>query len=250
MELTILGSGTSVPSLKRGSPAYLVRSGATLALIDSGPGTLLKILRAGARLDDVTRILYSHTHVDHTADLAPFLFTSRNPEAPRTAPLTIAGSPGFVSFFQQISRLYGNWIEASSFPLEIVTLGPESRRLGELEVAACPVPHIPSSVALRLTGDGGRSLVYSGDTDESEDLAELARGCDLLLIEAATPDEEKLPGHLTPSLAGRIAAKARPGRVVLTHFYPSCEEADMLGQLRRTYDGEAVLAEDMMRIRV
>jgi ribonuclease BN (tRNA processing enzyme) len=250
MELTILGSGTSVPSLKRGSPGYLVRSGSTLALIDSGPGTLLKLLQAGAHPDDVTHILYSHTHVDHTADLAPFLFTSGNPDAPRTAPLTIAGSEGFVSFFRRISGLYGSWIEASSFSLEIVTLGPESRRMGDLEVTACPVPHTPSSVALRLTGEDGRSLVYSGDTDESEELIDLARGCDLLLIEAATPDEEKLPGHLTPSLAGRIAAKARPRRVVLTHFYPSCDETDMLGQLRRTYDGEATLAEDMMRIRI
>jgi len=117
-------------------------------------------------------------------------------------------------------------------------------------VAGCRVPHIPSSIALRLADAGGRTLVYSGDTDESDALADLARGADLLLVESSFPDEERIAGHLTPSLAGKIAARAHPRRVVLTHFYPSCERVDMLEQIRRTWDGEVALAEDQMRTQV
>lgn len=250
MELTILGSGTSIPSLRRGSSGYLVRSGPTLALLDSGPGTLVRILRAGATAEEITHIFYSHTHVDHTADLAPLLFTSRNPSAPRRAPLTIAGSAGFMKLFHDLEGAYGRWIEAATFPLTLVELRDGSRRLGALDVATCPVPHISSSIAYRLTDGAGRSLIYSGDTGESDALADLAMGTDVLLIEASFPDEERVEGHLTPSLAGAVAARARPGRAVLTHFYPSCDRADMLGQLRRTWEGEAILAEDMMRIEV
>jgi ribonuclease BN (tRNA processing enzyme) len=249
VDLVVLGSGTSVPSLRRGSSGYLVRSGRTLVLLDSGPGTLVRILRAGATLEEVSHVVYSHTHVDHTADLAPLLFTSRNPSAPRRSPLTIAGSAGFLEFFGGLSRLYGRWIEATTFPLSLVEIaeGPAAR-FGDLEIEGCSVPHIPSSVAVKLTEPGGRSLVYSGDTAESDALAEFAKGTGLLLIEASSPDEEPLPGHLTPSLAGRIASRARPERTVLTHFYPSCERVDMLGQFRRAWDGEAALAEDQMRI--
>lgn len=250
MELTILGSGTSVPSLERGSAGYLIRSGETLALLDSGPGTLLRILKSGNTLDQLTHIFYSHNHVDHTSDLVPLLFTSKNPAAPRTAPLTIAGSKGFLEHFSALSKLYGNWISAELYKLTLVELGSETRTLGSLEVSTCPVAHIPSSLALRLEEANGRSLVYSGDTDECEELATLGAACDLLLIEASTPDELKIPGHLTPSLAGRIATDARPGKVVLTHFYPSCEGSDMLGQLKRTYAGEAVLAHDQMKISI
>ncbi len=250
MELTILGSGTSVPSLERGSPGYLLRSGATLALLDSGPGTLLKVLRAGATLEAITHIYYSHTHVDHMAELVPLLFAARNPSAPRRSPLTIAGSAGFMAFFRDLSAVYGRFIEAATFPLTLHQIGDAPARLGDLEVSACPVPHIPSSIACRFTDAAGRSLVYSGDTDESDALAGLANGADLLLIEASFPDEGRVAGHLTPSLAGSIAARARPGRVVLTHFYPSCAGVDMLVQLRRTYDGAAVMAEDLMRIEI
>jgi len=250
LDLTILGSGTSVPSLKRGSSGYLVREKETLVLLDCGPGTLLRLLRAGASLEEITHVVFSHHHVDHCADLAPLLFTSRNPDRPRRAPLTIAASPEFLEYLADLTRLHGTWLQPSGYRLELTELAETAVRLGALEAAACRVPHIASSVAVRLTGDGGRSLVYSGDTDEGDALADLARKADLLLIESSSPDESKLAGHLTPSLAGRIAARAQPAKVVLTHFYPACEGADMMGQLRRTYGGDAVLAADGMRLEV
>jgi ribonuclease BN (tRNA processing enzyme) len=166
MELTILGSGTSIPSLRRAPPGYLLRAGSTLALLDSGPGTLRRVLEAGASLEEITHVFYSHTHVDHIADLAPLLFASRNPYAPRRSPLTIAGSRGFLEFFEGLAAIYGRWLEAETFDLTLAEVGE------------------------------------------------------------------------------------RPGRVVLTHFYPSCEKADMLAQIGRTWDGEAVMAEDLMRIAV
>lgn len=250
MELTILGSGTSVPSLKRGPSGCLVRGDGALVLLDSGPGTLQRILRAGAALEEITHVFYSHTHLDHTADLAPLLFTSRNPSAPRRAPLTLGGSPEFLEFFGRLSDLYGHWIEASTFALELIDLTTGGRSAGELAVSACRVPHIPSSIALRLEEPGGRSLVYSGDTGPGDDLGRFARGADVLLLECSFPDGEAVEGHLTPSSAGRIAGQARPGRLILTHFYPPCEEADLLAQLRSTYDGKADLAEDGMTIRI
>jgi ribonuclease BN (tRNA processing enzyme) len=72
----------------------------------------------------------------------------------------------------------------------------------------------------------------------------------LLICESALPDALKVPGHLTPSLAGKIAAEARVGKLVLTHFYPECDYEDMAGQCRRTYGGPLVLAEDLMEIDV
>ena len=39
MEITILGSGTCVPSLKRGSPGLILRINERILLFDSGTGT-------------------------------------------------------------------------------------------------------------------------------------------------------------------------------------------------------------------
>jgi ribonuclease BN (tRNA processing enzyme) len=59
-----------------------------------------------------------------------------------------------------------------------------------------------------------------------------------------------VPGHLTPSLAGSIASKAKAKRLVLTHLYPPCDEVDIVKQARSTYKGPIVKAEDLMTFRL
>jgi ribonuclease BN (tRNA processing enzyme) len=103
-------------------------------------------------------------------------------------------------------------------------------------------------VAFRLTGPGGKRLVYSGDTDYNEQLIELAQQADLLICESAFPEHRKVQGHLTPELAGAIAARAGVRRLMLTHFYPVCAQADIEAECRRTYSGPLILARDLMRV--
>jgi ribonuclease BN (tRNA processing enzyme) len=59
-----------------------------------------------------------------------------------------------------------------------------------------------------------------------------------------------MKGHLTPSLAGDIATRAGVKKLVLTHFYPECDQANIEQECRKTYDGPLVLAEDLMRIEI
>jgi ribonuclease BN (tRNA processing enzyme) len=89
-------------------------------------------------------------------------------------------------------------------------------------------------------------MVYSGDTDMCDSLERLARRTDLFVCESALPDDQKVPGHLTPSLAGKIASRAEAKRLVLTHLYPPSEGVDIVKQARSTYKGEIVMAEDLM----
>ena len=64
------------------------------------------------------------------------------------------------------------------------------------------------------------------------------------------PDDLKVDGHLTPSLAGDIATRANVKKLVLTHLYPECDTKDIEKECRRTYQGPLVLAEDLMRFNV
>ena len=91
-------------------------------------------------------------------------------------------------------------------------------------------------------------MVYSGDTDFSHNLVNLSRNADLLICESALPDDLKVKGHLTPSLAGEIASLANVRKLVLTHFYPECDLVDIEKQCRKTFAGPLVLAEDLMKI--
>jgi ribonuclease BN (tRNA processing enzyme) len=110
--------------------------------------------------------------------------------------------------------------------------------------------HNDESIAYRVEERNHRSVVYSGDTDYTENLVALARNADLLICESAFPDSLHAKGHLTPSLAGKMAAKAAVRKLVLTHFYPECDQADVAAECRKTYTGPLLLAEDLMTIEV
>jgi ribonuclease BN (tRNA processing enzyme) len=248
---TILGSGTCVPSLERSACSVLIQSGEERLLLDAGPGTMRRLLQAGVTIFELTGIFFSHFHPDHSGELVPLLFSTKYPDGClRKQPLHLVGGTGFFSFFKKLQAAYGEWIELAPSLLdmrEVRVDGPDRFRLGTCVVQTAPTAHRPESVAYRLTDAVGKSVVYSGDTDFSEELIALARGADLLICESALPDELKVAGHLTPSEAGEMAARAGVGMLVLTHLYPECEQADLVGQCRRTFNGRVVVAKDLMR---
>jgi ribonuclease BN (tRNA processing enzyme) len=250
MEVIILGSGTGVPSLKRGSPAALIKGGDQSILLDSGSGTLGKMLRAGVTYKEVDAVLYSHIHPDHVADLVPLIFACKYHEDPRTKDLRILGGRGFRDYFEGLRNVYGSWIEPETFRIHIQEVLADDIEIGELRITTLPLEHAPQSVGYRMASPTGRTVVYSGDTDYCPNIVDLARGADLLILECSFPEGQKVKGHLTPVLAGRIAHEAGCTRLVLTHLYPPCDQSDIRGDCQNVFPGEVLLAEDMMCIAI
>ncbi len=252
LRVTILGSGTCVPSLTRSACSVLLESRGGKWLFDCGPGTIRRLLEAGTSIFEISHLCVSHLHPDHTADLVPLLFATKYPDGDRRKfPLTVAAGYGFDNFFSRLKAVYGDWIDIGEGLfriLEMSTDRPDQREMGGLRVDTAPMNHSPQSIAFRVTGLAGRSLVYSGDTDFSEPLVELARDADLLICESAFPEGHRVAGHLTPALAGEIAARAGVGHLVLTHFYPICDRVDIEAECRRTYSGPLTLAQDLMQL--
>jgi ribonuclease BN (tRNA processing enzyme) len=254
LRVTILGSGTCVPSLSRSACAVLLESLGRKWLFDCGPGTIRRLLEAGTSIFEISHLCVSHLHPDHTADFVPFLFATKYPdENRRRFPLTVAAGRGFDDFFSRLRNVYGDWIDLGEGMFRIIEMSTDSRDQREMEglrVETAPMNHSPQSIAFRVTGPTGRSMVYSGDTDFSEPLIELARDTDLLICESAFPEGYRVAGHLTPARAGEIAAHAGVGRLVLTHFYPICDRVDIEAECRRTYSGPLTLAQDLMQLEV
>jgi len=252
ISVTILGSGTCVPSLKRSSCSVLMETGGTKLLFDCGPGTMRRLLETGTKIFDISFIFFSHLHPDHTGELVSFLFATKYPEIERRQkPLTIVAGSGFSEFYTRLKNVYGEWIELKPGLLNIFEMdnkGKDSIDFGDFTVKSIPVEHNDESIAYRITGSDGRSVVYSGDTDFSDNLVTLAKNADILICESALPDELKVTGHMTPSLAGRIARQANVKKLVLTHFYPECDQVDIEKQCRKTWRGPLILAEDLMKI--
>jgi ribonuclease BN (tRNA processing enzyme) len=249
-ELIILGSGTGIPSLRRGPPGLLIISETSKVLIDSGAGTLRTMLKTGITYRDIDLLLYTHTHPDHISELVPILFASRYSDLPREKDLLSVGGVGFKHYFDQIKKVYGRWVEPQTYRLSIRETSEKPVLFNDMKIFSKPMAHISESVGYRVELKDGRSIAISGDTDYCENIVELGFEVDLLVLECSFPDERKVEGHLTPSLAGRIGSESHCKRLLLTHLYPMCDQVDILRQCRQVYQGETILGEDLMRINI
>jgi len=247
-ELIVIGSGTGIPTLRRGAPGLVVLSERTCLLIDSGSGTLGRMLQVGLTYRDLDLLLYTHIHPDHVSDLVPILFASKYADQPREKELLCVGGPGFESYFEKLKNLYGSWVEPQSYPLTIKEISRKELVYQDLRIFSKPMAHIAESVGYRIEFKDGKSMAISGDTDYCQNIIDLASEVDILVLECSFPDGKKVEGHLTPSLAGRIALESHCKKLLLTHFYPICDQSDVVSQCSPVYPGEIILGEDLMRV--
>lgn len=253
MKITILGSGTGWPRLERGAPGYLLQIERENILLDFGPGTIGRLLKVGITINDLDVICLSHFHPDHITDLIPFLFATRYALGyTRRRAFKLLAGEGFRTFYETLKGAFGSWVEPPAGLMEIQELStryPSAFLLPPFEVRTAPMQHNPESIAFRFDYQG-KSFVYSGDTDFTPQLIELAQEADLLIIECSAPEGEKIPGHLTPTLAGRIAGEARVRRLVLSHLYPPCDASDIISPCQRFFAGEIILAKDFLTLEI
>jgi ribonuclease Z len=250
LEITVVGSGTVVPRLKRRQSCVVVETGGETLVFDLGSGAMRGMLHAGLDPFAVDRIFFTHFHPDHTVDVVPLLFSIKyGAEEERTRPLCLTGPEPFRSFWDSLTDVWGEFM-VGDYPTRVSELPHDCT--SPLDLPGCrlswsPAQHRPESIAYRLeTEDGG--FAYTGDTEYSELVVELARGARTLLVECSFPDDSPVPGHLTPSSAARIASEAGVERVVLTHIYPTADELDLAAEVGRGYDGEVLVARDGFRL--
>ncbi len=249
MKLTILGSGTCIPSVKRGSSGYLIETANSKILFDCGTGITWKLEKIGVNYLEIDHIFFSHIHPDHTADLAPFLFATKyNHYKKRERPLNIWGGAGFIKFFNALKKAYEGWIVPEDLSVDEIRGGFEI--FEDFKITTAKVPHIDSSLAYKITSED-KSIVYSGDTDYSESLINLAHKCDLLIIECAlAKNEYDLKGHLTPNEVIKIVNAAYPKKAIITHLYPECDQENVVKTISDNVETEVVEAQDLLEITI
>lgn len=251
IRITILGSGTCVPTPDRGNPGYLVEVGGHLMLLDCGSGALRQVARYGFDYRDIHQVALTHLHPDHTIDVIPLLFALCNDHRIATVQtLEIVAPTGFRAHFEQLREVYGHWIEESDMIdisiREIAAGGTIDYPFGQISTGA--TRHTDNSIGYRIIDHSGKSLVYSGDTGYSEEFAAFAKGTELLIIESAIPEGDEYEKHCTPSQAARMAQLAGAETTILTHFYPETEAAGNISEIiRQYYHNPLLIASDGMQ---
>jgi ribonuclease BN (tRNA processing enzyme) len=243
IRLTLLGAGTCLPVPGYSPSSHFIELPRGSCLLDIGPGAVARLQAAGHRYQDLTHVCLTHLHSDHTLDLMTLLQANNaGPGWGREEPLAVIGPPGLKAFLSQLMTAFEG-TRPEAYLLDIIELGDAPIRLPWGELRSAPTGHTGNSCAVRIDA-GDSTLVYTGDVAQIAPLIDLARHADGLLCECSFPAGWKTSDHLTADQAGRLAAQAGVGHLVLTHFYPSALQADLTGEVRRHYAGRLTLGRD------
>jgi ribonuclease BN (tRNA processing enzyme) len=252
MKLTILGSGTVVPSGSRNSGGYFVELPDARIMMDCGAGTVHALARFGLPWEQMTDLFISHFHVDHIGELASLLFAFRyGMKTDRSEPFTIIGPLGLDRVIDGLKTAFGSKHFEAKFPvnLRMVTPGERLELGSDSTLSVAKTPHTQESLAVRIESRG-RALCYTGDTDYSEDLAGFLSKSDVLISECSLREPREGVRHLSVRQAARLAAKAEVARLIVTHFYFEVDETELKAELEGEYSGEVIIGRDGLTVEV
>ncbi|MCJ7712152.1 MAG: MBL fold metallo-hydrolase [Chloroflexi bacterium] len=234
MRLTVLGAGPAYTDRDGATGAcYLVTQGDTHLLLDLGQGSFTRIFRHLAP-ENLTAIVVSHLHPDHMVDLVPMRHYLRYEfEPPRR--MRVLGPGALADRLDALHAEPGFTAEA----LDVERLGEGASSIGALSLETRLVAHTDESYGIRVAGDEGPGLVYSGDCGRAEDLAPLVRPGDTLLAEVSFGAGPVPPGvlHLDGPAVGQLAASTGAGRVLLTHLLIGRDPSATVASVRASFDG-------------
>ena len=267
-KVSFLGTGAGNSINRNHTAIVLDFDNGTRVLLDASSGN--SVLRQGEALgikaQDFDQVLLSHRHGDHMGGL-PFLQTQRTFIDSQGPPLHIYSTEPSLEALRAlcgaillrgltVDREGGRSHDGNQVLKWHPTPSGHSVELGTTAHANCfPVDHIEGAVGWRIESNG-IAVVFSGDTRFSESLVEASKGADLLIHEALSTQEHeaetKRRGHSTAGDAGRAAAMANVGELILTHIDTPYHEItqSLVDEARQFFDGPVSVARDLLQVTV
>jgi ribonuclease Z len=268
VSITLLGTGSPLPSPDRAGPSTLVRAGDATLLVDCGRGVVLRLTAAGVLPVGLTAVLLTHLHSDHITDLNDIV-TTHWVMSPAPLPLRVVGPPGTRAVVDGLLAMLASdqryrldhHDDLNQGPdVDVTEVEPGDRlELGGASVTVHPTDHRPvaPTVGYRIEHDGVVAAL-AGDTVPCAGLDELCAGADLYVQTVIREDlvraipaarlQDILDYHSTVEQAAQTAARARVRTLVLTHYVPPLQpgqEDEWRALAAAHFDGEIVLGDDL-----
>ena len=93
MKITLLGTGSPLPSATCAGPSTLVQAGGQNIVVDAGRGVIMRLVGAMCPPPFISAVILTHLHSDHICDLNDII-TTRWISSPAATPLPIYGPKG------------------------------------------------------------------------------------------------------------------------------------------------------------
>ena len=280
MRIHVIGAGTPTPTPNRYGSSFVVEVAGEQLMVDCGPATTYKMVRAGLWPTNVDYLFFTHHHFDHDVDFPCFLLTRWDQGTDKADQLQVFGPGPTERLTEGILGEDGLWNQdwrsrvnhpvgqkvyenrggtLPRKPPDVLAkdIGPgkvfSSR---DWEITAATAEHVQpymDSLAYRLeTPDG--SVVFTGDTRPCHTVQELATGADVLLcmcwgdqeVVEASGESAAVCGTLD---AARMAREAGVGKLVLIHVGADLDDGaareKAIADIRQVYQGELVFSEEL-----
>jgi ribonuclease Z len=276
-KVILLGTGTPNPDPKHAGSSVAIVVGDSPYLIDFGAG----IVRQAANMTpqyggdfpqleakNLKIAFLTHLHSDHTIGFPDLLLTPWVLE--RDKPLEVYGPVGTKNLSENILEAYKADIDYRLNGLEPANENGWKVNTHEfaedgtiyqdslVKVEAFKVVHggWKNAFGFRFTTPD-KIIVISGDTRPCDNILKYAEGADILIHEVYSYyrwtkrndfwQNYHAANHTSTYELGELAAKAKPGKVVLYHllFWGDSEE-DLLNEIAEKYDGEVIVGRDFM----
>jgi ribonuclease BN (tRNA processing enzyme) len=241
VRLSFLGCGDAFGSGGRLHACFHLAGAGEPLLIDCGATSLQALRRQRIDPTSIASVALSHLHGDHFGGVPWLILDARF--ARRTKPLIVSGPVGTERrVLSAWEALYPGAREAE-LPFEVKYLEYAERRPVDLtDAVVTPFEVIHQSGApsygLRIQY-GGQVIAYSGDTEWTDTLIDLASGTDLFICECNFYDR-RVPGHLDFEMLQTKRDQFDCRRLVLTHMSQQMlERVDDL-EVETAYDGLAI----------
>lgn len=278
--VTLLGTGSPAPVMRRFGPGVLVQAGGKTLLIDAGRGGTQRLMQLGLRLGQVDALFLTHLHSDHVVGIPDLWLTGwlEAGYAQRKGPFVVYGPAGTKVLMDGLTQAYAWDIKAriADQGLKPEAIRSEVTEIVEgvvyeqagVKVSAIEVDHgelLKPAFGYRVDY-AGRSVTISGDTRFSENLIKHAAGTDLLIHQVAVASDEllKIPTfkvilahHTQPDEAAVVFNRVKPKLAVYYHFVllgtpaiPALTEKDVFELTRKSYAGPLLIGEDLMAFRL
>ncbi len=255
--LTFLGSGGGRFALItqiRGTGGFRLDTENFHIHVDPGPGALVKSIQQKLNPQKLNCIISTHAHTDHSTDLAPLIEAMCGGMLKEKGTLIVSKS--IVDGATDVGPVLSKYHYArpknlfAPKPGDIIELEENEEKI-KIEIVKCEHTD-PTTFGIKIKF-GNKTLGYTSDTAYFDELGQLYKNCDILILNNTRPTGARIAGHLSTEDTIKALKDAKPKLAILYHIGLKMINAGVQNEVQKIEHEtgvKTIAAEDGMKLNV